>query len=288
MPAPRNPRKRERPTTYFVENSEKKEELVRLTIQDKMLNKGMGTPLAEQIDPGAFRHVLDLACGTGGWIIEAAQTYPAMKLVGIDISQIMLEMASAAAGEQHLTNRVSFQVMDVLRPLKFPNETFDLVNMRLGSSFVRTWEWPALLSEVKRLLQPGGVIRLSESEIIQASSSPALIRCLEMFRCALYRSGHLFTQESICLIDRLPHLVTQHGWKDLQTKIYSLTFQAGTPEWQTYYEDLARFQNLRSFIQKWGCLSADFEAIFQQVLIDAQKSDFYTTWRFPTLWGHKL
>jgi hypothetical protein len=35
--------------------------------------------------------------------------------------------------------------MDALRMLVFPDAFFDLVNLRCGCSYVRTWEWPKLL-----------------------------------------------------------------------------------------------------------------------------------------------
>jgi ubiquinone/menaquinone biosynthesis C-methylase UbiE len=62
-----------------------------------------------------------------------------------------------------------------LRMLAFPNGFFDLVNLRCGSSFVRTWEWPKLLEEMRRVCRPDGVLRLTEPAILTHSSSPALL-----------------------------------------------------------------------------------------------------------------
>jgi ubiquinone/menaquinone biosynthesis C-methylase UbiE len=81
------------PSTYFVQDKRNKTELTRLAIQDQMLTTAMGGVLPEQPDPTVFRRVLDVACGTGGWLIEAAKAYPTMSLVGIDISQRMIRYA---------------------------------------------------------------------------------------------------------------------------------------------------------------------------------------------------
>jgi ubiquinone/menaquinone biosynthesis C-methylase UbiE len=104
--------------------------------------------------------VLDVGCGTGNWLIEAAKAYPTMSLlIGIDISAKMVKYACEQAEEQQVNDRVEFHTMDALRLLEFPDKYFDLVNLRLGVSYLRTWDWPKLLQELQRVTRSGGVIR---------------------------------------------------------------------------------------------------------------------------------
>src|ERR1700730_18431914 len=114
MTNPPEPRKRkERPSTYVVQDRQNQEERARVTIQDKMITTSMGGVLPEQDDPTIFHSILDVACGTGGWLIEAAKTYPTItNLVCIDISTSMIEYALTHANDEHVTDRVKFHIMD--------------------------------------------------------------------------------------------------------------------------------------------------------------------------------
>src|SRR5262245_25036644 len=108
--------RREHPSTYFVQDRSNVDELTRLRIQDQMVTASMGGVLPEQPDPSRFQRVLDVGCGTGGWLIEVAKTYPSIKeLVGVDISGKMLEAASQLAQAEGVADRVTFRHMDALR-----------------------------------------------------------------------------------------------------------------------------------------------------------------------------
>ncbi len=185
--------KQEYPSTYFVEDRSNEAELARLRIQDQMITRSMGGVLPEQPDPQSFERILDVACGTGSWLIETAETYPDISLlIGVDVSAHILGAARSQAEQQGLADRVEFHVMDALRMLEFPQGYFDLINLRLGSSFLRTWDWRNLLAEFQRVSQPGGTIRITDTERIQNSTSSAFNALWDQFQCAMYRSGHLF------------------------------------------------------------------------------------------------
>ncbi len=110
MPTPRDPSKKEQPCTYVVQDRANKEELQRLVVQDTLMTTIMGGPLSEQNDAASLRRVLDIGSGSGNWVLTAARTYPEMSLIGVDISQRMVEYASAQAASQQLDRRVEFHV----------------------------------------------------------------------------------------------------------------------------------------------------------------------------------
>ncbi len=288
MSTPPNSQNNEQPSTYVVQDRENQDELARLTLQDHLLTLSMGGVLSEQPDPTTLRRVLDIGCGTGGWAIEAAQAYPTMSLIGIDISQRMITHARQQAEAQQVADRVEFHVMDALLMLEFPDDFFDLVNLRLGGSFLRTWDWPKLLSEILRVTRINGVARITEQEILHQSNVSAGTRINEMVLCAFYRAGYLFEQESTGLSAHLPGLLTRHGFQRVQTKNYALEYRGGTPEGQAYSENmLSASRTLRPFLQKWGCLSEDYDALLQQMLTYGQQADFHSTWKFLSVWGRK-
>jgi ubiquinone/menaquinone biosynthesis C-methylase UbiE len=211
--------RREHPSTYVVQDRTNETELIRLNFQDQMLTTSMGGVLPEQPDPPAPGRILDVACGTGAWLIETASTCPQMSLlIGVDISKRMIEFATSQARRREVSDRVEFHTMDALRMLEFPNGYFDLVNQRLGMSYLRTWDWPKLLQECLRVTRWGGTIRLTESDVLIESSSPALMRSNEIFLQALIRAGHLFTPDRLGILNALPSLLSRHGCTQVHTQ----------------------------------------------------------------------
>src|SRR5215467_7753442 len=102
MSMPTRPQKQQYSGTYFVQDRENEDELVRIAKQDRLVTASMGGVFAEQADTSGFQRVLDVACGAGGWVIDAAQTYPEMSLVGVDVNRRMIEYASAQAIAEHV------------------------------------------------------------------------------------------------------------------------------------------------------------------------------------------
>src|SRR6266436_7363217 len=171
MPEHIDPRGQDNPSNYFVEDRSSNPEMIRLMIQDRTITEGMGGPLSEQADPASLHRVLDIGCGPGGWLLETAFRYPHMELTGIDISWRMIEYARAEAQARKLTDGVAFLVMDALHPLEFSDASFDLVNIRFGSSFLLVTDWPRPLSELLRVTCPGGIVRLTDGVTVQSTSA---------------------------------------------------------------------------------------------------------------------
>ncbi len=287
MPEQIDPRGQDNPSTYFVEDRSSNAEMIRLMIQDRTITEGMGGPLAEQPNPASLHRVLDVGCGPGGWILEAAGLYSHMESVGIDISWRMIEYARAQAQAQRLSDGVEFLVMDALHPLDFPDGSFDLVNVRLASSFMLIKDWPRLLQEMLRVTCPGGTVCVTEGGNIQ-NSSPALTRLGQMMFRAGYKAGQSTNPEIWGITSILARLLSESGCQSVQTKAYTLEYPAGTVAAQNFAQDsMYLFQTLRPFLRKWDCAPEDYDAIYEQALIEMQQNNFHATWDFLTAWGTK-
>ena len=274
-------------STYVVQDESNTNELERLKIQDQSLTIGMGGVLPEPPDPGRFQSVLDVGCGTGNWLIEVAKTYPTIpRLIGIDVSEKMVNYARSQAAVEQVGDRVEFLVMDAMQKLDFPAATFDLVNQRLGASYLRTWDWPELLHEYQRVLRPGGILRITEGDIIAESTSPALKKLQQLTLDAAYNAGNFFTAESNGVTSQLTRLLRQYGFPPIQTQAYLLTYRAGTPQGQRYFENMRlAFRNLVPYLQKWTQVPADYDQIYQQALVEMQQPDFVANWTLLTALG---
>jgi ubiquinone/menaquinone biosynthesis C-methylase UbiE len=276
----------ESPSTYMIQDRKNKEEFLRLTMQDRVFTAAMGGVLAEQEEPTHFKNVLDVACGTGGWAVATAQAYPTMSLVAIDISQSMIDYARAHAKVQGIAERITFQTMDALTLPGIAEKSFDLVNMRFGTSYLRVWEWPQLLRELIRVTRPGGIIRLTEVGSIHPCNSEALQKLVEMLIIAFHRSSHLFEQDPEGIIPHLPEFLAQQQCQRIQIQPHMIEYQINTTARDELYNSTKYlFRNSRPFLKKWGALSKNYETLYQQLLTDMNKPSFQVTINFATVWG---
>ncbi len=289
MSTPANRRRGQsgQPSTYFVQDRLDKEELTRLTIQEQFVTRGMGGVLAEQPDPASLHRVLDVGCGPGGWLIEAAETYPGIALlVGVDVSSKMVEYGRVQAAARHLEDRVQFAAMDSLKALEFAPSYFDLVNQRLGWSFLRTWDWPNLLFEYRRITRGGGVVRITEGDVVGQANSPTLTRLFALWQDAVFEAGHLFSQERTGVTGQLARLLQRAGLHDVQTRSYTMEYRSGTPEGKLFHENIRLFlQTALPFMRKWTRVPEYYEELYRQALSEMQRPDFLATWDMVTAWG---
>jgi ubiquinone/menaquinone biosynthesis C-methylase UbiE len=282
------PNKPEKPNTYFVQNRSNQDELRRLQVQGQMLTSAMGGVLPEQPDPTIFRSVLDVGCGTGEWLIELAKNVPTItRLVGVDVSRTYVEYARAQAEAAGVSDRVEFHTMDALLILDFRDHSFDLINHRSGSSWLRTWDWPKLLSEYRRVSHWNGMVRITEPGMAVKSDSPALTRLSNVFVQALYQAGHLFAPTGEGLTDELTRLLHQHGVQNVQTRASAIEYLPDSPQRQTLLEDARLLYRVSvPFLRKWTKVPEEYEQIYQQAMSDMEQLDFRATViTLLTAWG---
>lgn len=97
--------------------------------------------------------ILDVATGTGDFAFEALKILKPEKIIGVDISQGMLDMAVQKIAKRGLGDQFEVHLGDSER-LLFDADTFDAVTVAYG---VRNFEnLQAGLADIHRVLKPGG------------------------------------------------------------------------------------------------------------------------------------
>lgn len=99
------------------------------------------------------QYLLDVATGTGDFAIEAINILKPKKVIGVDISQGMLDVAKKKIDKKGLQDVFEVQLGDS-EGLPFENEAFDAVTVAFG---VRNFEnLQQGLTDMCRVLKPGG------------------------------------------------------------------------------------------------------------------------------------
>lgn len=103
--------------------------------------------------------VLDVAAGTADLCIETIRQGKSQKVVGVDISEGMLDVGREKVLRKGLSDKIELRVADCVH-LPFDDNTFDAVTCGYG---VRNFtELDRSLTEIFRVLKSGGQLRILE------------------------------------------------------------------------------------------------------------------------------
>jgi len=133
--------------------------------------------------PGA--NVLEIGCGTGRNLVQAARLYPDARFFGIDVSTEMLTSAIAAISRRGMTGRIRVAHGDgtAFDPqLLFGIPSFDHVMISYSLSMIP--DWRGVLQAAARRLTQGGrlhVVDFGNQERLPNLARALLLRWLAMF-----------------------------------------------------------------------------------------------------------
>jgi ubiquinone/menaquinone biosynthesis C-methylase UbiE len=275
--------------SYFID-SENAAEMGRLLDQDQIVTEEMGGLFPERSnDFSGIQRILDLGCGPGGWAQEVAFAHPEIEIVGVDISQTMIDFANMQAQVQHLNN-ARFRVMDISGPLDFPDHSFDMVTARFITFLPRT-AWSQLMQECKRITRPGGIVRLIEQEWWCFSTSSALEKMNEMI-CQFIKMQGGFSQTGrfTGVLPMLRSLVEEAGCKNVKLVPHVIDYSAGTRAHFGFAKDArVLFQLFQpAIVQAEITTKQEIERLYEQMQLDMMQEDFRGIWLLLTAWGEKL
>jgi SAM-dependent methyltransferase len=274
----------------YVMPTESAAEMARLINQDQAITETMGDLFPNNLDLTGVRRVLDIACGPGGWAREVAYRFPDVEVVGVDISQTMIDYANAYVKVQRLEN-ISFMVMDATKALNFPDGAFDLVNARFMAGFLRKEWWPQVIKEFARVTRPGGFIVLTECDVWGNTNSKHFENEKARSLKAIAKAGlsqHPLGLDLGAIPMLVPHLRAA-GCRDIQQQPHLLDYSAGTPAHGPMFENFrVSIVLAQPFYKKMLQVSQEeLDADYNAALAEMMQPDFRALWYFLTAWGVK-
>lgn len=126
--------------------------------------------------------VLDIGTGTGLLAIEIVKVYPNVEVIGLDLSDVVLEVARENVEKSEARLRVSFEKGDA-EDIPFEDNTFNLI---ISSNTLHLIKNPIkMFNEIQRVLKPDGKFIISDfrrsllgivSKHFRASYSPKEVK----------------------------------------------------------------------------------------------------------------
>jgi ubiquinone/menaquinone biosynthesis methyltransferase len=178
-------------------------------------------------------HCLDIACGTGDITFRLAAKYPEGRIVGIDITEEMLNLARsnyesrATSGEP----RINFTLQDMCQ-MNFADASFDIVTG--GYALRNAPNLEQALIEIRRVMKPGATAAFLDfskppERYLQKIKGMLLKFWGGFWGLLLHRNPQLYTYiaESLKLYpDRnaLKQLITKLGFTNIRSRKHFLGF----------------------------------------------------------------
>ncbi|OCH90906.1 hypothetical protein OBBRIDRAFT_834627 [Obba rivulosa] len=109
------------------------------------------------------QRVLDLGCGSGSWLLEAARMWKNTHFTGLDIVPLHPDLKQL--GLSDMASRITWVHANFLEGLPFSDEEFDYVRVTRIARAVPEHKWDWLFEEISRVMKPGGAFELFEEDL---------------------------------------------------------------------------------------------------------------------------
>ncbi|KAJ4477550.1 S-adenosyl-L-methionine-dependent methyltransferase [Lentinula aciculospora] len=218
------------PSAYILPSNEPERE--RLNEQSRFITKAVfgGNLISVPSTISAGDEILESATGTGIWLLDLAQQLPpTVSLTGIDISTRLFP--------ENYPSNITFSAQTVTDLPKSWSNRFALVNQRLLTGALTKDQWIAALSELFRVVKPGGWIQFMETgPTPKAYSGPKMRRMVDSW-ASLYRLRGLVPE----IQDILEQLLSEAGFVEVKKQIISLPLSPGREDYEEHKNNIIGF-----------------------------------------------
>lgn len=187
--------------------------------------------------------ILDVGCGIGRTPCYVAKMY-GCKVVGVDISEKMVDWSRKRAPGEGVENMVEFRVADA-QDLPFEDGSFDVVINESVLAFVKNRR--KALSEYVRVTRPGGHVGLNESSWIKTPVPDEVVQ---------YFSSDMFAGVRMETVDTIERLLVESGLKDIKVSVHRTTARGDTISRLRYYGPRGIVLNVHRILSLYASSSA--------------------------------
>ncbi len=153
--------------------------------------------------------------------------------------------------------------------------------------------WPQTIGEMMRILRPGGIMRITESDTWGHTNSFALEKLISLAVRALFVAGRTFSpypgSQHIGLTPMLPFFFKQAGCQQIQKQAYVVDYSFGAEGHQSSYENYrVAFKLMQPFfIKQKVATQEELDQLYEQMLIEMILENFRAVLYLMSIWGTK-
>lgn len=193
--------------------------------------------ILKDLDYQPEKSLLEIGCGAGAVLGIVGQTFPRLKLAGIDLEEKQINYANCHLNHLNLKD-VDLRVGDAAA-LPWSNNQFDHV---YAIWFLEHLPHPLqVLREAKRVLKPGGTITITETDyrtiLITPESSDYRFLIDSLCQLLLQAEGHPYIGQS------LGTLLAQAGFEQINHQPF--------PVHHSYIRDSQKLREFIEYVDSW-------------------------------------